>query len=221
MKKLFGTDGMRGKAGDFPLDEQTIGTVGKSLARIFREKLNKNPRFVVGRDTRESGEWIEQAFCSGAISESAVCESPEIITTPGLAFVTKEFGFDAGIVISASHNPFEDNGIKIFLPDGKKSDQATENEIEKDIFESRESRVESRESKVDYSNSSKFQNAYLDYLADGFPNLLLKISKWSWIAPTARLPNLRRNFLKKGIQIFQISKCLSRLFSGRFSGVIA
>ena len=103
-----------------------------------------------------------------------MCESAGVITTPGLAFVTKEFGFDAGIVISASHNPFEDNGIKIFLPDGKKSDQATENEIEKEIFESRESRVESQESEVDYSNSYKFQNAYLDYLAEGFPNLSLE-----------------------------------------------
>ena len=98
MKKLFGTDGMRGKAGDFPLDENTIAIVGKSLARIFKEKLGKNPRFVVGRDTRESGKWIEQAFCSGAVSETAVCESAGVITTPGLAFVTKEFGFDAGIV---------------------------------------------------------------------------------------------------------------------------
>ncbi|MGI9056393.1 MAG: phosphoglucosamine mutase [Pyrinomonadaceae bacterium] len=174
MKKLFGTDGMRGKAGDFPLDEQTIGTIGKSLARIFKEKLGKNPRFVVGRDTRESGGWIETAFCGGVVSETAVCESAGIITTPGLAFVTKEFGFDAGIVISASHNPFEDNGIKIFLPDGKKSDQATESEIEKEIYGSAKCKVQSAKFEVDNSKSSEFQNAYLEYLAGGFPDLSLE-----------------------------------------------
>ncbi len=168
MKKLFGTDGMRGKAGDFPLDEKTIAIVGKSLARIFKERLGKEPRFVIGRDTRESGEWIENAFCGGAVSESAVCESAGIITTPGLAFVTKHFDFDAGIVISASHNPFEDNGIKIFLPDGKKSDEATEREIEKEIFEWSVVKWSVVSGQVDDSKSSEFQNAYLEYLAERF-----------------------------------------------------
>ncbi|MEO6590505.1 MAG: phosphoglucosamine mutase [Pyrinomonadaceae bacterium] len=174
MKKLFGTDGMRGKAGDFPLDENTIGIVGKSLARIFKERLGRNARFVIGRDTRESGKWIENAFYTGAVSGSAVCESAGIITTPGLAFIAKHFDFDAGIVVSASHNPFEDNGIKIFLPDGKKSDEATEKEIEKEIYESGKWKVESAEFELDTFKSSEYQNAYLDYLANGFPNLSLK-----------------------------------------------
>lgn len=174
MKKLFGTDGMRGKAGDFPLDEQTITIVGKSLARIFKERLGRNARFCIGRDTRESGEWMKHAFCAGAFSEDAVCESAGVITTPGLAFVTKHFGFDAGIVISASHNPFDDNGIKIFLPDGKKSDEATEREIEKEIFESGKRKVESGKFE-DFGNSKavEFQNAYLDYLAKSFSDLKL------------------------------------------------
>ncbi len=174
MKKLFGTDGMRGKAGEFPLDENTIAVAGKSLARIFREKLGKDVRLVVGRDTRESGEWIEKAFCAGAVSENAVCESAGIITTPGLAFVTKHFDFDAGIVISASHNPFEDNGIKIFLPDGKKSDEATEQGIENDIFENSKFKIQNSKFKTDASKSAEFQNAYLKYLADGFPDLSLE-----------------------------------------------
>ena len=135
MKKLFGTDGMRGEAGVFPLDEKTIEAVGNSLARQLREKLGRNPRFVIGRDTRESGAWIERAFCAGAVAEGADCQSAEIITTPGVAFLTKKFDFDAGIVISASHNPFQDNGIKIFSPDGKKLPEAMEREIEKDIFQ--------------------------------------------------------------------------------------
>jgi phosphoglucosamine mutase len=146
MKKLFGTDGMRGEAGVFPLDEKTIKAVGNSLARQFREKLGRNPRFVTGRDTRESGVWIEKAFCAGASVENAICESAEIITTPGIAFLTKKFGFDAGIVISASHNPFQDNGIKIFSPDGKKIDEATERKIETDIFQSSKSKVQSPKS---------------------------------------------------------------------------
>ncbi len=165
---------MRGKAGDFPLDENTIGTVGKSLARIFTERLGRNARFVIGRDTRESGKWIEDDFCAGAVSGSAICESAGIITTPGLAFVAKHFGFDAGIVVSASHNPFEDNGLKIFLPDGKKSDEATEREIEKEIYESAKCKVQSAKFEINVSKSSEFQNAYLDYLADGFPNLSLE-----------------------------------------------
>ena len=69
------------------------------------------------------------------MSAGAHCESAEVITTPGVAFLTKKLDFDAGIVISASHNPFEDNGIKIFSPSGKKIDEATEREIEKDIFD--------------------------------------------------------------------------------------
>ena len=86
MKKLFGTDGMRGLAGEFPFDVKTIETVGRSLARQFRLKLGREPRFITGCDTRESGVWIEKAFHTGAVGEGADCESAEIITTPGVAF---------------------------------------------------------------------------------------------------------------------------------------
>jgi len=146
MKKLFGTDGIRGAAGAFPLDEKTIEIIGNSLARQLTEKLGRSPRFITGRDTRESGEWIERAFCAGASAVGATCESAEIITTPGVAFLTKKFDFDAGVVISASHNPYQDNGIKIFLPTGKKIDQSVEREIEKDIFQSPKSQVQSSKS---------------------------------------------------------------------------
>ncbi|HRH43476.1 MAG TPA: phosphoglucosamine mutase [Pyrinomonadaceae bacterium] len=174
MKKLFGTDGMRGEAGVFPLDAKTIEIAGWSLARQFKEKLNKTPRFITGRDTRESGEWIEKAFHDGAIAGGAHCESAEIITTPGVAFLTKHFDFDAGIVISASHNPFHDNGIKIFSPTGKKLEEATEREIEKDIFESQRTQIECHKSQVNSHRAAEYQNAYLDYLADGFKDLRLE-----------------------------------------------
>jgi phosphoglucosamine mutase len=175
MKKLFGTDGMRGLAGEFPLDEKTIETVGRSLARQFREKLGRTPRFITGRDTRESGAWIEKAFHSGAIAEGALCESAEIITTPGVAFLTKKFDFDAGIVISASHNPYHDNGIKIFSPSGKKIDGETEREIEKDIFDDSKFKIQnSKFEEVDSSKSNEYQNAYLEYLAEEFKDLRLE-----------------------------------------------
>jgi phosphoglucosamine mutase len=173
MKKLFGTDGIRGQAGEFPLDEKTIETVGRSLARQFKEKLNRAPRFIIGRDTRESGAWIEKAFCRGANVEGAHFESAAVITTPGVAFLTKKLDFDAGIVISASHNPFQDNGIKIFSPSGKKIDEATEREIEKDIFDGKW-KTENGKCLVDSSKFADFQKAYLDYLTAKFANLSLE-----------------------------------------------
>jgi phosphoglucosamine mutase len=172
MKKLFGTDGMRGEAGVFPLDEKTIEIVGSALAKQFAEKTGRTPRFVIGRDTRESGEWIEKAFCAGALSQDAICESAEIITTPGVAYLTKFYQFDAGIVVSASHNPFHDNGIKIFLPDGKKSDEATERAIEKAILHGQPVSVNGKSS--DSSKSNGFQTAYLNYLKSGFADLKLE-----------------------------------------------
>jgi len=175
MKKLFGTDGMRGLAGEFPLDEKTILSLARSLARQFREKLGRAPRFITGRDTRESGAWIEKAFHAGAASEGAACESAEVITTPGVAFLTKEFEFDAGVVISASHNPFEDNGIKIFAPSGKKIDGITERQIETDIFDNCKLQItDYKFVEVDSSKSEEYQTAYLDYLAEEFKDLRLE-----------------------------------------------
>ena len=166
---------MRGAAGEFPLDAKTIETVGRSLARQFREKSGRTPRFMTGRDTRESGAWIERAFHAGASAEGAECQSAEIITTPGVAFLTKKFDFDAGIVISASHNPFHDNGIKIFAPSGKKLDSETEREIEKDIFDNSKSQISVSEfEEVDSSKSAKYQTAYLDYLTEEFKDLRLE-----------------------------------------------
>ena len=198
MEKLFGTDGIRGAAGEFPLDEKTIEIAGRSLACQLAEKLGRQPRFVTGRDTRESGEWIERAFHAGAMDEGAHCESAEVMTTPGVAFVTKAFDFDAGIVVSASHNPFQDNGIKIFSPSGKKIDGATEREIESDIFDN--SKFEIRNSNfenIDAANSSKYQNAYLDYLAGEFKNLSLENFKIVIDCANGASSNLAPRLLEK------------------------
>lgn len=133
MKKLFGTDGMRGEAGVFPLDARTVEITGASLASHLREKISTNPVIIFGRDTRESGEWIERAITRGATDAGAICHSAGVITTPGVAYLTRTLPADAGVVISASHNEYHDNGIKIFSPSGQKLDERTEGLIEADI----------------------------------------------------------------------------------------
>jgi phosphoglucosamine mutase len=168
MNKLFGTDGIRGVAGEFPLDKSTVQIIGTSLGHQLREQLGREPRFVTGRDTRESGQAIEEAFHSAAKSEGAACASAGVITTPGVAYITRAFGFDAGVVISASHNPFADNGIKIFLPTGRKIDRATERAIEADITTGLSNAAANE---IDDSRAAEFAAAYLEHLrneADGF-----------------------------------------------------
>jgi phosphoglucosamine mutase len=138
MARLFGTDGMRGEAGRFPLDARTVNIAGRSLARHLAARLIASggkaaPRIVTGRDTRESGQWIEEAFINGAREAGAEVQSAGVIPTPGVAYLARTEPADAGVVISASHNPYQDNGIKIFAPSGRKLDDATERLIEADI----------------------------------------------------------------------------------------
>ncbi|MBA2501869.1 MAG: phosphoglucosamine mutase [Pyrinomonadaceae bacterium] len=176
MKKLFGTDGMRGEAGRFPLDVETIRTTGRSLARQLIEKATgAQPRIIVGRDTRESGFWIEEALIEGAREAGAVCESAGVITTPGVAFLTRTLKASAGIVISASHNPYRDNGIKIFTNTERKLDETTERRIEKDIYEATEKRstgelstsqAQARQSGGEIAGDADLRARYLDYLTD-------------------------------------------------------
>jgi phosphoglucosamine mutase len=134
MNVLFGTDGIRGEAGRFPLDAATVSTIGLSLARHLAE-TNKEPTIVIGRDTRESGEWLEQALIAGATQAGVKCLSAGVITTPGVAYLTRKLQASAGVVISASHNPYQDNGIKIFAPSGEKIDDALERQIERDVYQ--------------------------------------------------------------------------------------
>ncbi len=162
MKHLFGTDGIRGLAGEFPLDENSVRIIGASLTRQFRSQLGRSPRFISGRDTRESGSWIEGAFHSGARGEGAECESAGVITTPGVAYLTSAFGFDAGIVISASHNPYQDNGIKIFSPTGRKINEATERSIESDIHS--DLKVEAAASMVSTKRADEYCRRYIDHI---------------------------------------------------------
>jgi len=121
MKRLFGTDGIRGAAGSFPLDPQTVTAVGAALTKILSaDRDEPHPKILIGRDTRESGDWIERAIASGARRAGAECLGAGVIPTPGLAYLAQSGGFSAGIMISASHNPYRDNGIKIFSATGHK-----------------------------------------------------------------------------------------------------
>ena len=133
MKALFGTDGIRGEAGKFPLDSPTVTAIGFSLAAHLAER-DPNPEIIIGRDTRESGESIERALIEGANKAGVKSLSAGVITTPGVAFLTRKHRASAGVVISASHNPYQDNGIKIFAPSGEKMDDSVERMIEADIF---------------------------------------------------------------------------------------
>ncbi len=131
MGKLFGTDGIRGKANQYPLDCLTAVTVGRAIAAFFGSgALEKKGRFIIGRDTRLSGDMITAALSSGINSMGGDVCLAGIIPTPAIAYLTKEMGFDAGIVISASHNPFFDNGIKLFGKDGFKLSEEREAAIE-------------------------------------------------------------------------------------------
>lgn len=133
MTRLFGTDGIRGEAGKFPLDAATVETIGVSLVTHLTEQLDRPPVIIIGRDTRESGEWIEGALRTGITKAGGRSQSAGVITTPGVAYLARTLPADAGIVISASHNPYRDNGIKVFSPSGRKLDEATERRIEADI----------------------------------------------------------------------------------------
>src|SRR6476660_3148374 len=129
MPQLFGTDGIRGTAGSYPLDAATIRRVGAALVKAMGSTPQKLS-LLIGRDTRESGEWIERELAQGARSAGADVKSLGVAPTPAVAYLTGALRFDAGVVISASHNPFEDNGIKVFSGSGQKHGEHFEERIE-------------------------------------------------------------------------------------------
>jgi phosphoglucosamine mutase len=135
MSRLFGTDGVRGKAGEVPLDRATIRRLGAALVRALRhdDTNQRKPgeiRFLGGRDTRESGAWIERELAFGIRSQGGSFTSTGIVPTPAIAYLTPKLSYSAGVVISASHNPFEDNGIKVFSGAGEKFTETLERQVE-------------------------------------------------------------------------------------------
>jgi len=175
MPRLFGTDGIRSKAGDFPLDPVTVRRIGRSLARHLRTGSGGRAPFILaGRDTRESGEWIERALLQGAAEEGARSESAGVITTPGVAFLTRSQGADAGVVISASHNPYEDNGIKIFEPSGRKVSDAVERLIELDVLDAEKAQAESQPARKTQGDADSLSDERASKLRDEYRHYLLE-----------------------------------------------
>ena len=129
MNKLFGTDGIRGVANEYPMTSELAMKVGKAVASIFKGH-NERSKIVIGKDTRLSGDMLEHAIASGVCAMGVDVYLAGILPTPGIAYLTASTGANAGIVISASHNPFYDNGIKIFKGDGFKLSDEKEAEIE-------------------------------------------------------------------------------------------
>ncbi len=170
MGEFFGTDGIRGVAGRFPLDETTIARIGYSLVEELRLSGDKRPLIVVGRDTRESGVWIEGALARGVDAAGGAIEAAGVITTPGVAYLARTLPAQAGVVISASHNSYEDNGIKIFGPSGRKLSDALEQAIERDLkadpamFASVKTGKTGEDGKIDVDEQLKV--SYFKFLCD-------------------------------------------------------
>jgi len=123
---------VRGRAGVPPLDPRTVRRLGAALVRAL-PRASSEHRLLVGRDTRESGDWIGRELAAGARSAGGHVTSAGVISTPAVAYLTREGSYDAGVVISASHNPFEDNGIKVFSGAGEKFTERIEREIEREV----------------------------------------------------------------------------------------
>src|ERR1700730_5630334 len=132
-RQLFGTDGIRGVAGEFPLTTESTFLIGRALGHDLG-RSNPRPRVLIGQDTRESSGWIADRIALGLASRNAEVHSAGVITTPGVAYLARSRKFDAGVVISASHNPWTDNGIKVFSGDGFKLPDSHELAIEQEIF---------------------------------------------------------------------------------------
>jgi phosphoglucosamine mutase len=132
-KQLFGTDGIRGVAGQPPLDRPTVHAVGLALGKDLRHR-GETGEVLIGMDTRESGPWIAAELAAGLAARGVRARFAGVVTTPGVAYLTRSDAFAAGVMISASHNPFEDNGIKIFATSGFKLPDAEEHLIEAEIF---------------------------------------------------------------------------------------
>ncbi len=169
-RQLFGTDGIRGVAGEFPLALDSVYWIGRALGHDL-VRVKAKARVVIGQDTRVSSRWIADRFLQGLASVGVEARSAGVITTPGVAYLARSQGFDAGIVISASHNPWTDNGIKIFSGDGYKLPDARELAIEKEIFALLDSdAVPAPDPRAEVSSvpgEESLRQAYVCWLASG------------------------------------------------------
>jgi phosphoglucosamine mutase len=172
-RKLFGTDGIRAVAGQSPLDAKTIYAVGLALGHTLAAKA-QTPRVLIGRDTRESGPGIAATLAAGLRAAGATVESAGVITTPAVAFLVRKHGFQAGVVISASHNPWQDNGIKLFGADGFKLPDADELAMEDEILR-HAAQIASPDPAAlpALSDNAAYIDDYIQFLIDTVPGLTL------------------------------------------------
>ena len=187
-RALFGTDGIRGVAGEPPLDRKTARAVGAALGRWVIES-NQDHQVVIGMDTRESGPWIADAVASGLAWRGVKVEFAGVTTTPGVAYLAKNGPFAAGVMISASHNPYRDNGIKLIGHAGYKLADDQEERLETEIFRLLEEGLDLPP--VELRVNEGLDCAYIDHLAatlpDGLDGLRLAVDcangSASWLAP--------------------------------------
>ena len=163
--RLFGTDGVRGTAGQYPLDPDTISRLGAALVRVLPHGA-ETAKLLVGRDTRESGAWIEASLAHGVTSQGGSVTSAGVVPTPAVAYLTRSGPYDLGVVISASHNPFEDNGIKVFSGRGEKFSERVEREVEAIVADTSWHMPDSTPLTVP---SADLVGPYLDHLRAVFP----------------------------------------------------
>src|ERR1019366_8341204 len=176
-RRLFGTDGIRAVAGEAPLDATTIFATGLALGHSLhslRPAATVHPAVILGRDTRESSPWIAATLAAGLRESGARVESAGVVPTPAVALLTRSHGFQAGVVISASHNPWRDNGIKLFGADGFKLADALELAIEDEIRRYAAKVVAPDPASLPpVADNSELQADYIQFLIDGVPGLSL------------------------------------------------
>lgn len=166
-RTLFGTDGIRGVAGQPPLDARTAYAVGFALGDFARH-LDSEPAVLLGMDTRESGPWLAASVAGGLSAQGVRCDFAGVLTTPGVAHLTRTGRYVAGVMISASHNPFHDNGIKVFSHAGLKFPDEREEELEKGIHAFLASHAEA--ASVVMEEDRAFDEQYMGFLASTMPH---------------------------------------------------
>jgi phosphoglucosamine mutase len=170
MGKLFGTDGIRGEANHYPMDISTALSIGRAIAHTMKKKGRKF-RAVLGKDTRISGDMLESALAAGITATGGEPHLVGVLPTPGIALLTRILQADAGIVISASHNPYRDNGIKIFTASGFKLSDEQEIRIEERVLNPRMDETTSSAAEIGRPQVVEdAQERYVDFLIKTFPS---------------------------------------------------
>jgi phosphoglucosamine mutase len=164
---LFGTDGIRGKANRWPLTAPFLLKVGQAVAQVIGDEGDARPQVVIGRDPRRSGAMLESALAAGLMSQGVDVKRTGVIPTPGVAYLTRTHQAQLGVVISASHNPFDHNGIKLFGADGFKIPDETEMEIERLLLDDEIEFEGAEPTEVGWSDrADDWRQDYVDHLVE-------------------------------------------------------